>query len=130
MPHLPLTTLVAIFALLVYVGLSFTVGRARARHGVIAPSTEGPPEFMRAMRVQMNTLEQLIVFLPALWMFAALWGDRPAALIGIFWPLARLHYARAYLAAPESRGPGFIVALLASMILLLGAGFRAVERLI
>ncbi len=130
MPNLPLTTLVAVFALLVYVGTSFAVGRARVRDGVIAPSTDGPPGFMRALRVQMNTLEQLVVFLPALGMFAAAWGDRPAALIGVVWPVARLFYARAYVADPTSRGPGFIVALVATLVLLLGAAFRAIERLI
>ena len=130
MPNLPLTTLVTVLALALYIGTSFKVGRARVRHAVIAPSTDGPPDFMRALRVQMNTLEQLVVFLPALWMFAAFWGDRPAALIGIVWPLARLHYARAYLSNPESRGPGFIVAMLAAFVLLAGAALRAIDRLI
>lgn len=126
----PLTVLVAVFALLVYVALTFAVGRARIRHGIKAPSMDGPPEFMRAVRVQMNTLEQLVLFMPALWMFALAWGDRPAALLGILWPLARLLYARTYMADPATRGPGFIVAFLVSMVLLLGAALRAMERLL
>lgn len=130
MSAFPLTVLVTVFALLVYVGLSFAVGRARIRHGVKAPSMEGPPEFMRAVRVQMNTLEQLALFLPALWLFALGWGDRAAALVGILWPLARLLYARSYMADPATRGPGFIVSFLVSMVLLLGAALRAVERLL
>ncbi len=130
MSGFPLTVLVTVFALLVYVGLSFAVGRARMRHGVKAPAMEGPPEFMRAVRVQMNTLEQLALFLPALWLFALAWGDRPAALVGILWPLARLVYARAYMVDPAKRGPGFIVAFLAALVLLIGAALRAVERLL
>lgn len=130
MSAFPLTVLVTVLVLLVYVGLTFAVGRARMRHGVQAPAMEGPPEFMRAVRVQMNTLEQLALFLPALWLFALAWGDRPAALLGILWPLARLLYARSYMADPATRGPGFIVGFLVSMVLLLGAALRAVERLL
>lgn len=130
MSGFPLTVLVTVFALLVYVGVSFAVGRARMRHGVQAPAMEGPPEFMRAVRVQMNTLEQLALFLPAIWLFALAWGDRPAAAIGVLWPLARLLYARTYMSDPAKRGPGFIVAFLASLVLLLGAALRALERLV
>ena len=130
MSGFPLTVLVTVFALLVYVGLSLAVGRQRMRHGVKAPTMDGPPEFMRAVRVQMNTLEQLALFLPALWLFALAWGDRPAALVGVVWPLARLLYARSYMADPARRGPGFVAAFLAALVLLLGAALRAVERLL
>ena len=126
----PLTVLVTVFALLVYVGVMLAVGRARMRTGVKAPAMDGPEEFLRAVRVQMNTLEQIAVFLPALWLFALAWGDRPAALIGVLWPLARILYARAYMADPAKRGPGFVVGFLATMVLLIGAALRAIERLL
>lgn len=126
----PLTVLVTVFALCVYVGVTLAVGRARMRTGVKAPAMEGPEEFQRAVRVQMNTLEQLAVFLPALWLFAIAWGDRPAALIGVLWPLARIVYARAYMAEPAKRGPGFAVGFLATIVLLVGAALRAIERLL
>ena len=106
MLNLPLTVLVTVFALLVYVAVTLGVGRARMRTGVKAPDMDGPAEFQRAVRVQMNTLEQIAMFLPALWLFALSWGDRPAALIGVLWPLARIVYARAYMADPAKRGPG------------------------
>ena len=126
----PLTVLVTVFALLVYVGVMLAVGRARMRTGGKAPAMDGPEEFLRAVRVQMNTLEQIAVFLPALWLFALAWGDRPAALIGVLWPLARILYARAYMADPAKRGPGFVVGFLATMVLLIGAALRAIERLL
>ena len=126
----PLTVLVTVFALLVYVGVTLAVGRARMRTGVKAPAMDGPAEFLRAVRVQMNTLEQLALFLPALWLFALAWGDRPAALVGVLWPLARIVYARAYMADPAKRGPGFAAGFLATIVLLVGATLRAIERLL
>jgi glutathione S-transferase len=126
----PLTVLVTVFALFVYVAVTLAVGRARMRTGVKAPAMDGPEEFQRAVRVQMNTLEQLAIFLPALWLFALAWGDGPAALVGVLWPLARIVYARTYMADPAKRGPGFGVGFLATMVLLVGAALRAIERLL
>ena len=125
MPPYPLTALAACAALVVYLVFSFHVGRLRARFEIKAPSMDGPEPFLRAVRVHMNTLEQIVLFLPALAMFALFWGDRPAAVIGIVWPIGRVIYARAYLADPAKRGPGFMIAFVASMILLVGAAVGA-----
>jgi len=64
-PALGLPTLVTILALITYQATALNVGRARARHGVPAPATTGPEPFERALRVQLNILEQLVFFLPA-----------------------------------------------------------------
>ena len=117
----PLTTLVAVAALVVYVWLSMRVGKARGKYGVTAPSVDGPPEFQRVFRAHMNTLEQLVLFLPALTMFAIAWGDARAAVIGAFWPVGRVLYGLGYAKAAEKRGPGFGLSFLSSSILLLGA---------
>jgi len=117
----PLTALVTIVALLVYVWVSLKVGGARAKHGVKAPATDGPDEFMRVFRVQQNTVEQIVLFIPALWMFATAWGDLWAAAVGVFWPIGRLIYAFSYYQAAEKRGAGFGLTFLPSVILLLGA---------
>ena len=115
------SALVSVLALLVYVWVSLKVGGARAKYKAPAPAMSGPPEFERVFRVQMNTLEQIVLFLPALWMFAAIWGDVIAACIGIFWQIGRIIYARAYYVAAEKRGAGFGLTFLPSVILLLGA---------
>lgn len=116
----PWTGLVTLFALFVYYGLAFRVGKARQRHGVHAPSTDGPIEFMTAFRIQQNTLEQLVVFLPLLWMAALSSRDELAALIGVFWPVSRIIYAMGYLAAPKKRATGFVfgVVVLAALFAL------------
>ena len=121
----PLTALAACAALVVYIAVSFHVGRLRQSLAIKAPSMDGPEPFLRAVRVHMNTLEQLVPFLAGLAMFALFWGDRPAAVIGIVWPIGRVIYARAYLADPAKRGPGFMIAFVASMILLVGAAVGA-----
>jgi glutathione S-transferase len=115
------TTLVTAGALLLYTGLAFNVGTAREKYGVKAPATSGHEQFERVYRVQMNTLEQLAFFLPSLWMFAMQQSDGWAALLGVGWIAGRCMYARDYYADPVKRGKGFMVAFLASIILLLGS---------
>jgi glutathione S-transferase len=121
--------IVTILALLLYAGLSFNVGHMRGRHGVPAPSVTGAPEFERAFRVHQNTQEQLVLFIPALWLFvlfvSALWGG----MIGLVWIGGRIYYTYSYLRDPDSRGPGFIVALACSAVLLLGALLSAIVNL-
>jgi glutathione S-transferase len=106
------------------------VGKARGKYGVIAPTIEGPPEFLRIFRAHMNTLEQLVLFLPALAMFAIAWGDQLAAAIGVFWPLGRVLYARGYAKAADKRGPGFGLSFMSSAVLLLGALVGALITLV
>src|SRR5438034_6258427 len=88
--------LVSALALLLYVAVFAAAGRARHRFDVKAPAVTGPPEFERAFRVQQNTLEQLVWFIPALWLFALyvspLWGG----IIGLVWIAGRAHYAVSY----------------------------------
>lgn len=113
--------LVTVLALLLYVGVFVTAGRARARYGVEAPAVTGAPEFERALRVQQNTLEQMIWFLPALWLFAAYVSALWASIIGLVWVAARSYYAVSYYRDPETRGPGFIIGFASSAVLLIGA---------
>ena len=113
--------LVTLLALGVYLVTFAMTGRARRRFVVRAPAVTGPPEFERAFRVQQNTLEQLIVFLPALWLFAAFVSPRWGAVLGLVWVAARLYYAYCYYRDPETRGPGFGAALAATGLLWLGA---------
>jgi glutathione S-transferase len=113
--------LITVLALVEYVVLTLMVGSARARFGVAAPATTGDPTFERYFRVQQNTLEALIVFLPAFWIFAqrvSYWG---AVILGVIFIAARAEYARGYILAPEGRSRGAQLTLAANGILLIGS---------
>ena len=112
---------VSALALLLYVAVFVSVGRARLRYGIKAPAVTGAPEFERVFRIQQNTLEQLVWFIPALWLFALYASSLWAGLIGLVWVAARSYYAVSYYCDPESRGPGFIVAFASAGVLLAGA---------
>jgi uncharacterized membrane protein YecN with MAPEG domain len=114
------TALVTLFALIEYLWISFSVGQARGRYGVAAPATTGNEIFERWFRVQQNTLEQLVVFLPALWIFAFYVGGRLGALIGLAFIAGRYLYAQGYVEDPEKRGRGFMIGFVATAVLLAG----------
>ncbi len=116
-PHTGLVTLLALF---VYFWMALQVGRARGRHKVPAPAMSGPDELMRVIRVHENTLEGLVLFLPALWLFALTIGDLWAALVGIFYPIGRVIYARGYYKAAEKRELGFSIGIIATGVLVVG----------
>ena len=112
---------VALLALIEYLAISIMTGRARGQYGVKAPATTGHPIFERWMRVQQNTLEQLVVFLPALFLFASYVSPRWGALLGLVFVAGRAIYARSYVADPESRSLGFGLTFIPNVLLLLGA---------
>ncbi|MGB5948758.1 MAG: MAPEG family protein [Parvibaculum sp.] len=116
-PHTGLVTLLALF---VYFWMALQVGRARGRHKVPAPAMSGPDELMRVIRVHENTLEGLVLFLPALWLFALTIGDLWAALVGVFYPIGRVVYALGYYKAAEKRELGFSIGIIATGILVVG----------
>lgn len=126
----PLPALVAFLALLVYLALAINVARKRRRLGIDPPLMDGPPEFVRALRIHLNTLEQLVLFLPSLALFTIFQGGFWAAVIGIFWPIGRIIYAVCYARDPATRLPGFIIAMLATLILLFGGAFGALRRML
>jgi glutathione S-transferase len=97
------------------------VGRARGRYGVKAPAVSGHEMFERAFRVQMNTLEGVVLMLPALWLYAVFIDDRGAGVMGLIWLAARTWYAIAYQRDPATRGGGFVLGLLMFSGLWLGA---------
>lgn len=114
------TALVTILALAFYFATSVNVGRMRVRHSVKAPACTGHPEFERAFRVQMNTLEQIVVFLPLLWLTALYFSPFPLAapILGLIWIIGRVLYMTGYMKAPEKRGPGFGICALSQILLL------------
>lgn len=115
------TALITCFAILFYFFTAVQVTRARAAHGVKAPAISGPPDFERAFRVQMNTLEWMPIFLPSLWLFAVYIGDTGAATLGLVWIVGRILYMIGYSRAAGKRGPGFGIQTTACIVLWLGA---------
>jgi len=117
----PLTGIVTLVTLLVYFWMAYEVGKARGKHDIPAPRMDGPDDFLRVLRVQGNTAENLLIFLPSLWLFAATVGDLWAAAIGLIYPIGRVVYARGYYAAALRRSTGFTIGLAATAVLLIGA---------
>ena len=97
------------------------VGRARGRFGVAAPAMTGHPDFERINRVHQNSLEQLVLFVPAVWIFAATVDERVAAALGLVFVVGRLVYARGYIQEASKRSTGTAISALAQVVLLLGA---------
>ena len=120
--------IVAMLALLQFVYFMVEVGRARGRCGIAAPATTGNEEFERYFRVQQNTLEQLVIFLPAL-VAAGMFGNAfVAAPIGLLFVVGRALYARAYVRDPSSRTIGFALSLLANLALIGAALWGAFQQ--
>ncbi|PKQ09589.1 MAG: MAPEG domain-containing protein [Alphaproteobacteria bacterium HGW-Alphaproteobacteria-12] len=125
----PLTGLVTLAALLVYFWMAYKVGKARGMHGISAPRMDGPDDFLRVLRVQGNTAEGLLIFLPALWLFALTIGDPWAALVGLVYPIGRVIYAQGYYRAALQRSTGFTIGLLSLAVLWIGAAIALVMQL-
>jgi glutathione S-transferase len=112
--------IVILLALLEYQAFGGLVARARRRYGVKAPAITGQPDFERTFRVHQNTLESLVVFVPAVWIFGLYVSAFWAATLGIVFVVARVVYAAGYIRAAEKRGLGAGVSGVAMGILVLG----------
>lgn len=114
--HLP--ALVVALTVLLLVLATWMVGRARGRYGVKAPATTGHADFERVFRMQMNTVESTVAFLPCLWLATQYFSPLFAGIAGLVWVAARVWYAFAYAQAANKRGAAFIIAAAAAGALL------------
>lgn len=130
MEYIEYTAIVTLLALMQFMLFSIQVGSMRVKHGVKAPATAGHPEFERMFRVQQNTMEQLVVFVPALWIYAYLVNPLWGAGIGLLFIIGRFVYRSAYLKDPASRSNGFTIGVLAIAVLLVWSFVAAVMSLI
>ena len=122
--------LVSVLAILQFFFFGAQVARARERYHVKAPATTGDEVFERYFRVQMNTLELLVMFLPALWMAASVLRPAWVALIGVVYLIGRAIYSMSYVADPSKRGPGYGLSILPVLALLLIVVIGAVRQLL
>ena len=129
MTHLP--ALVTLLAVLLQFGTMWAVGHARGKYGIKAPATSGDPAFERAYRVQMNTLENTVMFLPTLWLAASYGFSGWAGIAGLVWIVGRVWYALAYLQDAGKRGPGFALGMIgwAATLVMAGIGVFRVMAL-
>ena len=126
---MPFVAIVTVLALVQFFWLGLQVARARGRYGVAAPATTGNEVFERHFRVQMNTLEQLVMFLPALWIFAAYISPLWAAALGVVFILGRAIYAISYVRDPRSRSLGFGLTAFPTFVMLIGSAVWAVRAI-
>ena len=124
-----LVAIVTVLVLLFYFWTSFGVGRMRGKHKIDAPTMVGHPELERAVRVQMNTLEWLVIFLPAMWLCAAYVNPILASLLGLAWIAGRYVYMTGYMKDPKSRSTGFAIQGLATAAALFAGLIGAIVSL-
>jgi glutathione S-transferase len=126
---MPLVHLVIALALGEFFLFGIAVARARTRYHVAAPAVSGHAVFERYFRVQMNTLEQLIVFVPAALLFARYVNAYTAAALGALFIIGRAVYFRGYVHAPEGRHIGFVLSAVPNVALLIGGILGALRAL-
>jgi uncharacterized MAPEG superfamily protein len=120
---------VIVLALIQYVVFAMLVGWARGKFGVKAPAVAGHEIFERYFRVHQNTLELLVAFVPAAWLFGTYVDATWAALLGLVYLVARVLYLRGYVADPAKREIGFALSILPVFVLLVGALWGAGRNL-
>jgi glutathione S-transferase len=121
--------LVVLLSLLEFMLFGILVGRARARYKIPAPATSGHPVFEQTFRVHYNTLELLVVFIPAIWLFGMYLNPRWGAIIGVVFLVGRALYAAGYIRAPEKREIGAVLSISSVLVLLIGAVVGVVRSL-
>jgi glutathione S-transferase len=113
--------LVALLAVIQFFVFGFLVGGARGKYGIKAPATTGNEGFERAFRAHMNTLEQLMGFLPALLICAQFWPPKYVAIVGVVYLIGRILYWYSYVTKPGNRSFGFLLTIAPTSLLMVGA---------
>lgn len=109
--------IVTVLVLVQYIYFGVQVGSARGKCGIKAPAMTGDPLFERTNRVHQNTLEQLIVLIPVMWIFARYVNPLWAAGFGVVYLVGRFIYSAAYRKDPSNRSMGFTMSLIPSAVM-------------
>jgi uncharacterized membrane protein YecN with MAPEG domain len=117
-PAIVLTAAVTILAALISVAFAIGVARARRASRIDAPAMTGDPRLERALRIQGNTVEQIVIFLPALWMAALYFQGWAPPILGLVWCVGRIIYGFVY-GSRTQRFPGFALTIFPSLILII-----------
>jgi glutathione S-transferase len=124
---MPLVHIVVGLALAQFLFFCFAVGKARGTYKVAAPATTGNEMFERYFRVQMNTLELLVIFVPSMLLFGQYFGAYLATALGIIYLIGRMIYFMSYVKNPKSRSAGYGLSALPVIVLLVGAIVGAIR---
>jgi glutathione S-transferase len=127
---MPYVDIVTVLAVLQFIMFGFQVGRARGKYGVKAPATTGNEIFERVFRIQQNTLEQLVGFLPGIYLFSRYFSPLWAAALGVIYLVGRQVYAASYVKDPSKRSLGYGLSFLPVAVLLIGGLTGAVWHLV
>ncbi|PCJ26871.1 MAG: hypothetical protein COA96_04380 [SAR86 cluster bacterium] len=122
--------IVIVLALIEYFAFGALVGKARGKYGIDAPAITGDPVFERYYRVHQNTLEQLMIFIPAITIYGFYGNATYAAGLGVVFLIGRIIYLRGYVADPKTRGTGMIIGFLPTVFMLFAGLFMAVKNLL
>lgn len=117
---------VTLLLLAQYLFFMAMTGKARDELGIKAPATTGDDVFERILRVQLNTLEQLMLTLPAMWLCTHYFSASFAGIMGLVFFTGRVLYRKAYIADPSTRGTGMMMGFLANVLLLICAAFGVI----
>jgi glutathione S-transferase len=127
---MPLVHIVVGLALAQFLFFCFAVGKARGTYKVAAPATTGNEMFERYFRVQMNTLELLIIFVPSMLLFGQYFGAYVTTALGVIYLIGRMIYFMSYVKDPKSRSAGYGLSILPVIVLLVGAIVGAIRAAI
>jgi glutathione S-transferase len=96
-----------ILACLLTLALAGWTGYQRVKHKIPAPSVTGHPSFERAHRTHLNTVENLVLMIPFLWIASVFYGGQIPFYLGLVWVISRILYAVGYAQANvQLREPG------------------------
>jgi glutathione S-transferase len=113
--------LVILLALVEYIFFVGIVGGARGKFNVEAPAVTGDPRWERLFRIQQNTAEQLILFIPGVLAFAHYVSPLWAAIVGAVFVVGRLVYYVGYKESGDKRAPGVLLSIPPNIVLVVGA---------
>lgn len=113
------STLIILVALLQYSYFLSKVGYFRAKFEVHAPKTTGNEQWERLFRIQQNTMEQLVIFIPATYFFGIIVSADWVLLPGIVFLIGRAIYSSTYVKNPNGRGLGMILSFIPSVLMIL-----------
>ena len=125
--------LVALVTLLMAAQLiyfSLKVGMARGKYDIQAPATSGHEIFDRTYRVHINSVEQLLIVLPAMWVCGYYFNAKLAAALGLAYLIGRFIYGVRYVADPSSRSAGMGIGFLAYIVMILAGLWGVIGRLL
>ncbi|XP_037531605.1 leukotriene C4 synthase [Nematolebias whitei] len=82
---------------------SLQVIYARRKYSVSPPNTNGPPEFERIFRAQVNCSEYFPIFITLLWMSGIFFSQGVSSFCGLLYLYGRLRYFRGYAESAHGR---------------------------